>query len=54
MADQIARQPFQIGDYQTADATGRMVESLLIDGFLFCYWVDHAAREVRITEIVQV
>ena len=54
LADQIARQPFQIGDYQTTDSTGRTVENLLIDGFLFCYWVDHAAREVRIAEIIQV
>ena len=54
LADQIARQPFQIGDYSTADATGRRVENLLLDGFLFSFWVDHAAREVRISEIIKV
>ena len=36
------------------DASGRTTENLLIDGFLFTYWVDHAAREVRIVEIVKV
>lgn len=53
-ADQIARQPFQIGDYQTMDAEGRVVENLLLDEFLFSYWTDHASREVRISDIIKV
>ena len=54
LADQIARQPFQIGDYQTADAEDRDVENLLLDVFLFSFWVDHATLEVRISEIIKV
>jgi len=54
LADQIARQPFQIGDYPTVDAVGRRVENLLLEGFLFSFWIDHAACEVRISEIVKV
>ena len=54
LADQIARQPFQIGDYQMIDATGRTVENLLLDGYLFSFWVDHASREVRISEVIRV
>jgi hypothetical protein len=54
LADQIARQPFQIGDFQTVDVTGRTVESLLLEGYLFSFWVDHASCEVRISEIVRV
>ena len=54
LADQIAKQPFQIGDYPTVDAAGRRIENLLLDGFLFSFWVDHAGREVRISEIVKV
>lgn len=53
-ADQIATHPFQISDYQTAGAAGRLIENLLLDAYLFTYWVDHAAQEVRITEIVKV
>ena len=53
LADQIARQPFQISDYQTVDADGRTVENLKIDGYLFSFWVDHASREVRISDIVR-
>jgi len=47
LADQIARQPFQIGDYQAVDATGRIVENLRLEGYLFSFWVDHASREPR-------
>jgi hypothetical protein len=54
LADQIACQPFEIGDYQMLDATGRSIENLLIKEYLFTYWVDHASREVRITEITKV
>lgn len=53
-ADRIAEQPFRIGDYQTSDATGRAVENILLEQFLFTYWVDHATREVRIAEITKV
>jgi len=53
LADQIARQPFGVGDYQTKDAAGRIVENLLLDAYVFTYWVDHSVREVRITEILR-
>jgi hypothetical protein len=54
LADQLARHPFEIGDYREQDAAGHTMESLLVDGFLLTYWVDHAVKEVRITEIVAV
>jgi hypothetical protein len=53
LADQIAGQPFEAGDYQMLDSTGRNIENLLLEDYLFTYWVDHASREVRITEIVR-
>lgn len=53
-ADQIARQPFQPGDYQTTDLEGRTVENLLLENYLFSFWIDHATREVRIAEIIKV
>lgn len=28
-----------------------MIEHLLIEEFVFAYWVDHAVREVRIVDI---
>lgn len=53
IADRIAETPSQISDYRTADADGRSMENLMVDGFLFTYWVDHASREVRITEVIR-
>lgn len=54
LAAQIARHPLRIGDYALPDATGRQIENLLLEGYLFSFWVDHGAREVRISEIVRV
>ncbi len=54
LADQIARQPFQIGDSQTVDSEGRAIENLLLEDYLFSFWTDHAGREVRITEVSKV
>ncbi len=53
-ADQIAKHPFKIGDYQTLDGANRRVNNLLLEDYHFSFWVDHASREVRITEIVRV
>ncbi len=52
-AEQLARNPFRLGDYSLDDGAGRMVENLMIGEFLFSFWVDHAAQEVRITEIIK-
>ena len=54
LAEGISAAPQSIGDYQTTDASGRTIENLLIDEFLFTYRIDHAAREVQITEILRV
>lgn len=54
LADQIASHPFQIGDFLTFDAVDRSVENVLLEGYLFSFWVDHASREVRICEIIRV
>ena len=50
-AYELARYPFLESDYQLVESDGRTVEHLLIEGVVFSYWVDHAARLVMITEI---
>ena len=54
IADGIAQQPTKISDHQTKDAVGRDIENLILGGYQFTYWVDHAVKEVRITEITKV
>lgn len=51
LAGRLAFDPFVRSDYSLADDGGRMIEHLLIEEFVFAYWVDHAVREVRIVDI---
>lgn len=48
---QLAEHPFLHSDYRLQDESGREIEHLLIEDFVFAYWLDHAVREVRITDI---
>ncbi len=51
LAHQLAANPFVRSDYAIPDSDGHMQEHLLIEDFVFTYWIDHAVREVRITDI---
>ena len=50
-AGRLANDPFVRSDYSVQDDSGREIDHLLIEDFVFAYWVDHAAREVRIVDI---
>lgn len=50
---QLADYPFQLGDYQMKDSVGRPLENLRLEGFVFTYWADHWAKELRILDIVK-
>jgi hypothetical protein len=50
-ARELAADPFLVPDLTSTDAEGRTISHLLTDGFVFDYWVDHAARVVAITDI---
>jgi mRNA-degrading endonuclease RelE of RelBE toxin-antitoxin system len=51
LARQLAEHPVMLSDYRLTDETGREIEHLLIDDYVFAYWVDHGEREVRLTDI---
>ena len=51
---QLAQKPFGEGDYATTDSSGRSVQHLLLHDWVFSYWADHAHKELRITDVVQV
>lgn len=53
LAERIAASPESISDYQTLDVQGRTIENLLLEEFLFTYWIDHASKEVQLTEIIK-
>ncbi len=48
---ELATDPFLVPDFQTADASGRAISHLMVDGFIFDFWVDHAIKRVVVTEI---
>ncbi len=52
--DRLARSPNGPGDYQEAGASERLYEVKLLDELLLTWWVDHAAKEVRIVRIESV
>ena len=51
LAQTLAANPFVRSDYAVADESGREQEHLLIEDFVFTYWLDHAGRELRVTDI---
>ncbi len=50
-ARELAGDPFLVPDLSRIDEDGREISDILIDDFLFSYWVDHAAKLVMIVEI---
>ena len=53
LAYALADFPFRVGDYQTVDSVGRPLENIRMEGFVFTYWADHAAGELRIVDLVE-
>jgi hypothetical protein len=51
LARQLAANPHIRSDYSLPDESGRAIEHLMIEDYVFAYWLDHAVREVRITDI---
>ena len=47
----LAEHPFVRSDYRLSDEAGREIDHLLVDDYVFAFWLDHASREVRITDI---
>jgi len=50
-ARELATDPTLTPDYWTIDTEGRNIRHLLVGGFIFTYWIDHAAKLVMIAEI---
>jgi hypothetical protein len=52
--DHLIRNPRQAGDYQEPGTMGRIYQLKLVDDLLITWWVDHAAREVRIVRLERI
>ncbi|MBI5766496.1 MAG: hypothetical protein HZA93_01785 [Verrucomicrobia bacterium] len=49
--DELTQRPFEPGDYREPGLAGREYEVRLRDDVIVTWWVDHAAREVRIVRV---
>jgi hypothetical protein len=50
----LADSPHRSGDYVTNEQDGRALQNLLVDDWVITFWADHAVKELRVTEVVQV
>jgi len=50
-ARELAADPFVVPDIRRVDEDGREIGDILIDDFLFSYWVDHPAKVVMIVDV---
>jgi hypothetical protein len=53
-ARELAADPFVVPDLRRVDDDGREIGDILIDDFLFSFWVDHPAKVVMIVEVEDV
>lgn len=49
--DELKGSPFRKGDLQEQDAQGRENEIMVVGNWLVTFWVDHAAREIRVVRL---
>ena len=50
-ARELAQHPFFESDYAEQDPEGRTIDHLVVEHFVFAYWIDHGSRSVMIVEV---
>jgi hypothetical protein len=48
---ELAADPFLLPDFHSQDSTGRDISHFMVDGFVFDFWVDHAVKQVIVTDV---
>jgi mRNA-degrading endonuclease RelE of RelBE toxin-antitoxin system len=49
--DTLSGNPAVLGDYQMTDHTGRIIEIKILGSYAITFWIDHAAREIKVIDI---
>jgi len=52
--EDLAHDPFAVGHHSEDDSTGRVCEVKMIGRFAVFFWSDHAEKEVRIVDLIDV
>ncbi len=47
----LGKDPYRRGDFAEMDGTGRAIEVLVFRRYAILYWADHAAKELKVTEV---
>jgi hypothetical protein len=50
-AHELAQDPFLLPDFYSQDSTGRDISHFMADGFVFDFWVDHAVKQVIVSDV---
>ncbi|HEX7185774.1 MAG TPA: hypothetical protein VF756_28375 [Thermoanaerobaculia bacterium] len=50
--ESLSDDPFREGDATTLDEHGRAIQVKMLGNLALFYWVDHAAKEVRVVDLV--
>jgi len=48
---ELAADPFLVPDFRSQDSAGRDISHFMADNFVFDFWVDHAAKQIIVTDI---
>ncbi len=48
---QIAADPYLVGDFKDSDDIGRPLEVKLVGSYAITYWADHAVKEIKIVNL---
>ena len=49
--ESLSADPFQPGDYEEKDETGRPIQIKVIGDVALTYWVDHGSQEVKVIRL---
>lgn len=47
----LGKDPYRRGDFAERNGTGRDIEVLVFRRYAILYWADHAAKELKVTEV---
>lgn len=48
---ELASDPFLVPDFHSQDSVDRDISHFMADGYVFDFWVDHATKQVIVTDI---
>ena len=51
LLEQLAQDPYRLGDYVESDEIGRPIQVLITGRNAICFWADHAVKEVKVLDL---